>query len=53
MSEIKQRARKSMTDDWKTWNSVTAEARRVNRQVSRDLRQIATRTEKLIALITD
>ncbi|MBE0448055.1 MAG: hypothetical protein IBX64_08165 [Actinobacteria bacterium] len=53
MLKGRQRTSRSKANSWKTWGSIAAEGRRVNRQVSRDSRQIVARTEELIALITD
>lgn len=40
-------------DNWKSWNAIIAEGRRVSKQIDKDSQRIMAKTDKLIALITD
>jgi hypothetical protein len=53
MLKSRARARRRKANNWKTWSSIAAEGRRVNRQICKESAQMVTKTDELIAAITE
>ena len=45
--------RSKKVSGWKSWNTITAEGKKISEQISRDSQQLTARTEDLIDMIVN